>query len=108
MPALVAGIHVFGLRSNPQRVDGRDIGERNDAVLRTAMPGHDATRAKRPALAAASALWFSCASWFSWRHRPRDAIGRRKRCRSSVVEHSLGKGEVVSSILTGSTINLCQ
>src|SRR5262249_26589157 len=25
------------------------------------------------------------------------------RCRSSVVEHSLGKGEVVSSILTGST-----
>jgi hypothetical protein len=29
---------------------------------------------------------------------------RRQRCRSSVVEHSLGKGEVVSSILTGSTI----
>jgi hypothetical protein len=28
-----------------------------------------------------------------------------QRCRSSVVEHSLGKGEVVSSILTGSTIN---
>ena len=27
-----------------------------------------------------------------------------KRCRSSVVEHSLGKGEAVSSILTGSTI----
>src|SRR4029079_18356677 len=27
-----------------------------------------------------------------------------RRCRSSVVEHSLGKGEVVSSILTGSTI----
>jgi hypothetical protein len=27
----------------------------------------------------------------------------RARCRSSVVEHSLGKGEVVSSILTGST-----
>jgi hypothetical protein len=26
-----------------------------------------------------------------------------RRCRSSVVEHSLGKGEVVSSILTGST-----
>jgi len=22
-------------------VDGRDIGERSDAVLRTAMPGHD-------------------------------------------------------------------
>ena len=29
--------------------------------------------------------------------------GRLRRCRSSVVEHSLGKGEVVSSILTGST-----
>src|SRR5258708_3975917 len=27
-----------------------------------------------------------------------------RRCRSSVVEHSLGKGEGVSSILTGSTI----
>jgi hypothetical protein len=26
-----------------------------------------------------------------------------RRCRSSVVEHPLGKGEVVSSILTGST-----
>src|SRR5580704_12542475 len=29
----------------------------------------------------------------------------RRRCRSSVVEHPLGKGEVVSSILTGSTRN---
>src|SRR5436305_3722402 len=29
----------------------------------------------------------------------------RSRCRSSVVEHPLGKGEVVSSILTGSTID---
>ncbi len=29
----------------------------------------------------------------------------QSRCRSSVVEHSLGKGEVVSSILTGSTRN---
>ena len=27
-----------------------------------------------------------------------------RRCRSSVVEHSLGKGEVDSSILSGSTI----
>ena len=27
------------------------------------------------------------------------------RCRSSVVEHSLGKGEVESSILSGSTIS---
>jgi hypothetical protein len=31
---------------------------------------------------------------------------RRARCRSSVVEHPLGKGEVVSSILPGSTILL--
>jgi hypothetical protein len=30
---------------------------------------------------------------------------RRRGCRSSVVEHPLGKGEVVSSILTGSTTN---
>ena len=32
------------------------------------------------------------------------AKGREVRCRSSVVEHSLGKGEVLSSILSGSTI----
>src|SRR5438105_3992777 len=36
--------------------------------------------------------------------RPRSGA----RCRSSVVEHSLGKGEVVSSILTGSTRKLQQ
>jgi hypothetical protein len=40
MPALVAGIHVLNA-SNAKDVDGRDIGERSDAVLRTAMPGHD-------------------------------------------------------------------
>ena len=34
--------------------------------------------------------------------RPR-ALDRPIRCRSSVVEHSLGKGEVLSSILSGST-----
>jgi hypothetical protein len=38
MPAK-AGIHALLLG---QGVDGRDIGERSDAVLRTAMPGHDA------------------------------------------------------------------
>src|SRR5262249_7382483 len=41
------------------------------------------------------------------RTRGRFPIGRfshpPRRCRSSVVEHPLGKGEVVSSILTGST-----
>jgi hypothetical protein len=40
MPALVAGIHVFG-HCTKEDVDGRDIGVRKHAVLRTAMPGHD-------------------------------------------------------------------
>src|SRR5438105_14340785 len=35
--------------------------------------------------------------------RAGDRSSRRERCRSSVVEHSLGKGEVVGSIPTGST-----
>jgi hypothetical protein len=39
MPGLVPGIHVF----EPKVVDGRDIGEQSDAVLRTTMPGHDET-----------------------------------------------------------------
>jgi hypothetical protein len=37
--------------------------------------------------------------------RPR-ALDRPIRCRSSVVEHSLGKGEVLSSILSGSTSDI--
>jgi hypothetical protein len=37
---------------------------------------------------------------------PYRIFASRKRCRSSVVEHPLGKGEVVSSILTGSTIKI--
>jgi hypothetical protein len=36
-----------------------------------------------------------------WHARPQF----ERRCRSSVVEHSLGKGEVESSILSGSTID---
>jgi phosphoribosylanthranilate isomerase len=40
MPGLVPGIHV-SRNSSKQDVDGRDIGEQSDAVLRTAMPGHD-------------------------------------------------------------------
>jgi len=40
MPALVAGIHVFG-HCTKEDVDGRDIGVQKHAVLRTAMPGHD-------------------------------------------------------------------
>ena len=34
-------------------------------------------------------------------------LARLRRCCSSVVEHPLGKGEVVSSILTSSTRNIC-
>jgi hypothetical protein len=39
MPGLVPGIHVltFGRKD----VDGRDKASRSDAVLQTAMPGHD-------------------------------------------------------------------
>jgi hypothetical protein len=40
MAGLVPAIHVLAL-ALPQDVDARDIGERSDAVLRTAMPGHD-------------------------------------------------------------------
>ncbi|MGN6310402.1 MAG: hypothetical protein ACTHNN_12700 [Xanthobacteraceae bacterium] len=40
MPGLVPGIHVLTTPAK-EDVDGRDIGERSDAVLRTAMPGHD-------------------------------------------------------------------
>ena len=41
MPGLVPGIHALLCR---QVVGGRDIGERSDAVLRTAVPGHDADK----------------------------------------------------------------
>ena len=43
MAALVAGIHAL-LASRIKGVDGRDTGERSDAVLRTAMHGHDVER----------------------------------------------------------------
>ena len=39
MPGFMPGIHVFWLLK--QDVDGRDIGVRKHAVLRTATPGHD-------------------------------------------------------------------
>jgi len=41
MPGLVPGIHVLASTNEQRDVDGRDIGERSDAVLRTALPGHD-------------------------------------------------------------------
>jgi len=40
MAGLVPAIHVFA-RSKAEDVDARHIGERSDAVLRTAMAGHD-------------------------------------------------------------------
>jgi hypothetical protein len=40
MPALVAGIHVLIGKTMKTWMAGT-IGERSDAVLRTAMPGHD-------------------------------------------------------------------
>jgi len=43
MPGLVPGIHVFKVNSK-EDVDGRAVGERSDAVLQTAMPGHDGNR----------------------------------------------------------------
>ena len=43
MPGLVPGIHALATKEG---VDGRDIGERSDAVLRTAMPGHDVEKAE--------------------------------------------------------------
>jgi hypothetical protein len=44
MAGLVPAIHVLAI---PQKkyVDARDMGERSDAVLRTAMRGHDAADA---------------------------------------------------------------
>jgi hypothetical protein len=39
MAGFVPAIHVF--HGKKQHVDARDIGERSDAVLRTAMRGHD-------------------------------------------------------------------
>ena len=39
MLGLVLGIHA--LFCDKKGMDGQDIGERSDAVLRTAMPGHD-------------------------------------------------------------------
>jgi hypothetical protein len=40
MAALVAAIHDF-LAAPKKDVDARHVGERSDAVLRTAMAGHD-------------------------------------------------------------------
>jgi hypothetical protein len=47
MAGFIPAIHV--LTATPDKdVDARDIGERSDAVLRTAMPGHDENRESYP------------------------------------------------------------
>jgi hypothetical protein len=66
----------------------------------------------RPAsIQARSSLARECPLWQGSPRPSSYSEGRasaRACCRSSVVEHSLGKGEVVSSILTGSTrVPLC-
>lgn len=40
MPGFMPGIHALRVKMRKD-VAGRDIGERTDAVLRTAMPDHD-------------------------------------------------------------------
>ena len=73
-------------------------------IIERRAPWPDASAAgvpvRQPRLRPLPALWQGSA------HYPACFPGSRAfaaRCRSSVVEHSLGKGEVVSSILTGST-----
>jgi hypothetical protein len=48
-PGLSPGSTTIGDRGNKEDVDGRDIGEPRDGVLRTAMPGHDETMSLTPA-----------------------------------------------------------
>src|SRR5215211_3686278 len=67
------------------------------AYARCGSPAHAGTSL---VLAPPSPLWQATAVPAS---RAAAKAHAQKRCRSSVVEHSLGKGEVVSSILTGST-----
>src|SRR5215510_11111367 len=56
---------------------------------------------KGRALAPGAAVWQGSPHARPLPHR--SILHPPRRCRSSVVEHPLGKGEVVSSILTGST-----
>jgi penicillin-binding protein 1C len=57
------------LFSEGKNVDGRDIGERSDAVLQTALPGHDGgskRRAARLAAAVAIGMLFFSAAFAAW------------------------------------------
>jgi hypothetical protein len=46
MAGLVLAISILGALLCHDDRDDRDIGERSDAVLRTAAPGHDVVRAE--------------------------------------------------------------
>ena len=71
---------------------GKPIVNRPPQTLRCgSVPGGD----KPPTLPTIRASCTACGLPRDW--------SRNARCRSSVVEHSLGKGEVVGSIPTGST-----
>jgi hypothetical protein len=60
MRGLVPRIHALRVED----VDGRDVGERSDAVLRTAMPGHDEFESQIPntSLRKRAIEAFDCAS----------------------------------------------
>src|SRR5215211_7699282 len=73
---------------------------RAEVVRAYAQCGSPAPAGTSPVLAPPPPLWQATAVPAS---RAAAEAHAQKRCRSSVVEHSLGKGEVVSSILTGST-----
>src|ERR1700704_1452252 len=87
MPGPVPGIHVCKRESHKINVDGRDIGERSDAVLRTAMPGHDDVDGAdsrsyfrhRTSAPFVSALWARCSTGFVARVRLK-AVLIRARC----------------------------
>ena len=67
--------------------------------------GHEGRFGRPNALAHEGALWQEPAACRPFSHRfcRGFSLGPASCCRSSVVEHSLGKGEVDSSILSGST-----
>ncbi len=80
--------------------------DRVEAVRRQQAPIFAILDPFRPArvLAPAGPMWQEPAAW--WAAFKADSFIYRACCRSSVVEHSIGNGEVDSSILSGSTINV--
>jgi hypothetical protein len=85
MPGLVPAIHVFEL-SQTEDVDARHLGERSDAVLRTAMAGHDEcglVYALMASLGGSGALAFTNRYFFTF--FARNAI---ERCQASLAAAS--------------------